>query len=445
MLAFLYSIGWLSALWRLGVYLKQDTFDFGLKERLFCWLVFCIPMGKLLYFHFSGLIGLKITFVVWTLIGGFACFWSLCLKRIKLSALLLFCALLFFPVLSLGFLADPWSLIAYTADGQTDSLLARLISLSALVLFMLYVWHFCSTFGVQPLLKAFMDGMIVASIIGVFIFVLVYSGQVGVDELLAISADTHIVSLVYRFNPGANVNEFGILAAYALLLVRFSYPGISGKKLSCIYFLLTFALFFSLTRAAWLAYLFALLLGALIGGKGRFYILLGLTLAPLFVWLVYLINDDFAQLVSSRIALDGGASGDERIEKVMTAFFSGDLSVWNYVFGNGWATNLYMHSVPLQLLYEVGVVGFLFLSMLMFWMLLRLLMRAIVWKDAAVTATFSCVSAFAFFSAFHHTVYHMQTWFILGLGLFFAYSKRGQFESSFLSEKQHFSNIGLSK
>lgn len=426
----LYSAGWLVALAKLVQYLAERNADLRLTDRLFCWLLFCIPLGKLMYGHLPGLVGLKISFVAWSVVGGLLCTWAILTQSVRNDSLGLLALLLVFPLLSLMLLDNPYGILVYTSDDQTDSLLARAVSLFLLVLFMLSVRYHCERLGVQRVVRSFFDGVIATAVIGTVIFILVYSGQVGVDELLPISADTHIVSLVYRFNPGGNVNEFGIVAVYAMMLLRIAYPSISRSRLVFCYSLLVFGLFFSLTRAAWLAFIAALLVGVAVGGRGRGYLIASGVLVPLFVGLIYLINDEFAELVTSRLAFQGGASGDERIEKVMTAFLSGDLHWFNYLFGSGWATNLYMHSVPLQLLYETGLAGFLTMTLLLIALLISLTRLALRKTDPLPMAALACIAAFTLFSAFHHTIYHMQTWFILGIGLYAAGRKLGENRST---------------
>lgn len=419
-LIFLYSIGWIVAISGLLFFLRMHVDGISLNGRLFCWLIFCLPLGKLLYFHVPGLMGLKIVFLGWAIIGiglSLAYFIS---SGVKIQYFLVLIGIIIFPLISLFLLDDFSSLLVYTADGQSDSILARFFSLCILVIFMIYSKIFCEKYGPQLLIKSFVEGVIAACCIGIVIFISVYMQMVGVDELLPISADTHIVSLIYRFNPGGNVNEFGILSVYALILLRIAFPALSTRTVLFIYLLLIFSLFFSLTRAAWVAYIFSLAIGVLIGGRGRVYILICLAIAPLFVGIISLINDDLTYLVTSRFALEGGAGGDERIDKVLSSLIVDNINPWKFIFGNGWATNLYMHSVPLQLVYEIGLAGFTFLSLILFWLMIRLGVRAIKCSDYGTTAVLLCLIAFVTFSAFHHTLYHMQSWFILGLAYFYA-------------------------
>jgi hypothetical protein len=139
-----------------------------------------------------------------------------------------------------------------------------------------------------------------------------------------------------------------------------------------------------------------------------------LTFLCVFV-IVYNVRSDFAELVASRIALEGGASGLERIEKFETAYQEIIRSWWYVFFGLGWATNLYLHSVPLQLMYEVGLVGTLFFFVFFVFILLSFLIKCKHLDPKVAVAVFGCMVVMLVACLFHHTLYHLQTWLVVGL------------------------------
>jgi O-antigen ligase len=192
--------------------------------------------------------------------------------------------------------------------------------------------------------------------------------------------------------------------------------------------LLIFALFFSLTRAAWLAYGGALIAMAIVSKQGRKFMMLAVLAFAALVFMVYQLGGNFANIVVSRFALEGGASGSERLDKVADAFISNGASFLQITVGHGWATNLYLHSVPLQLIYEIGVVGFLIISGVMFWAMFKLFLRARRNVPGALPIL-GCLMAFSICSGFHHTLYHMQTWFIVGLTLYIAFSEKSSIKA----------------
>lgn len=423
-LLLIYPLGWMAAIQsfvKIFYYFPDKTYS--LSDRFLLWIVFLVPMGKLVYFNVPGLMGFKFSFFVWAL-ACMAYFGSwLALKRFGMFRFQIFLLFLFFPIFSLILQGNISELVYYSGDEQSDSLGARLVALVFLMIFSAAIYDLCRRHGFEIVVRFFIHGVITATIVGCFIFFLVLTGVIGVPDLMPISADTHIVDIVYRFNPGGNVNEFGFIAIYALLMMQMGYPSMSRIKQYTLYGLLLFALFFSLTRAAWLAYAGALVLMSAVSGQGRKLLILGTVSFAMIVLIVYQLGDEFSNIVVTRFAVEGGASGDERLEKATEAFLSNEVSILQIIFGHGWATNLYLHSVPLQLIYEIGIAGFLLTSSAMGWAIIKLIVRVRRNLPGALPLL-GCLTAFAIGSAFHHTIYHMQTWFVVGLILYIAFSPK---------------------
>lgn len=423
-LLLLYPLGWLAAI---SQFIKtanhNEKLNLSLNEKFLLWLIYLVPMGKLIYFNIPNLMGFKFSFLIWSAVCIFTFGSWFSLKLFNFHRFLIFGLLLFFPIISLILRGDYSDLLYYSGDEQSDSLGARLASLIFLMMFSLAVLDLCLKYGYGIVIRSFLDGVVTAVIIGCLIFILVYAGFIGVSDLMPISADTHIVDIIYRFNPGGNVNEFGLISIYALLMFRLGYPKASTLSQYLIYGLLLFALFFSLTRAAWLAYGGALFAMALISGRGRKILIFAIISFAVLVFIVYQLNDDFANIVLTRFAFEGGASGDERLDKLETAFFSTNVSIWKILFGYGWATNLYLHSVPLQLIYEIGIAGYLLFSAVMAWSIIKLIIRIRNGFHSSLPI-FGCLVAFSINSTLHHTLYHMQTWFLLGLVTYFSFSPK---------------------
>lgn len=423
-LAVLYASGWFFAIRKWFDFRRVEWVGLSRPDKIFLWVVFTVPLGKLIFFHVPGLIGFKFSFLFWSLFIALFFTKNLFDLKFRPREILLFLFLLIPPSLSLFARGDVEGLLVYSADGQSDSLLARWVSYVLLVLFMFYTVNFIKRKGVELVARLFIDGLLVASWIGLSIYVAVYIGAIGVDQLLPISADTHLIDNVYRFNPGSNVNEFGVLAAYGLFLLPLKQFD-SKNGLLIARSLLLFALFFSLTRAAWVAFAFALLLSSLLVPAYRMKVV-GMFLGFICVFvLVYSVSSDFAELVTSRIALDGGASGLERIEKFEAAYQEVIRSSWYILFGLGWATNLYMHSVPLQLMYEVGLLGTLCFLLFFVFVLLSFLIKFKRLDPKISVAVFGCMVVMLVASIFHHTLYHMQTWLVVGLFAGVALEKAG--------------------
>ncbi len=393
-------------------------------DRFLLWIIYLVPLGKLVYFNIPGLSGFKFSFLIWSITCLFICgFWLAGLKRSSYQRFMVFFVFLLFPILSLIFRGNFDELLYYSGDEQNDSLGARLAALIFLMMFSTAVFDLCCRHGLEVVMRAFVDGVTTATLVGCVIFALVFAGVIGVLDLEPISADTHIVDNIYRFNPGGNVNEFGLIAIYALFMLKIAYPAVSRIKLFATSGLFLFALFFSLTRAAWLSYAGALVAMAVVSGRGRKLLFYAVLSFAVMIFIVYNINDEFANIVVSRLAFEGGASGDDRLDKVDAAFFTNNVSILQLFFGHGWATNLYMHSVPLQLIYEIGIAGYMLASIAMALAIFKLIIRSRREVPGALSL-FGCLIAFCIDSVLHHTLYHMQTWFIIGLILYVGFSPR---------------------
>lgn len=441
LLLFLYSLGWIIAITRLlKINYGAPTKALPILDRLLLWVIYLVPLGKLVYFHVPGLIGFKLVFLIWSIICLLFLGYLFSTKRSGFHRLTVLTIFLFFPFLSLMLRGNFAELIYYSADNQVDSLGARFIALMFLMIFSIAIFDLSLRRGIELVLRFFLDGVMMALFIGIIIFALVFMGMIGVADLEPLSADTHIVGSIYRFNPGGNVNEFGLIAIYGLLWARFAYPFASKFKQFAIYGLLIFALFFSLTRAAWLAYAGSLIVMALVSGHGRKLLFVGASSFAIFTYFIYQLNNELANIVVSRFSFDGGPSGEERLNKIASAFsFNAELNWLELLFGKGWATNLYLHSVPLQLIYEIGILGFLLITGTLVWTFFKLVMRARQ-KVPGALESLGCLVAYCIFSSFHHTLYHMQTWFILGLILYIAYTPL-----QVLQTKKSYSNLRIQK
>lgn len=90
------------------------------------------------------------------------------------------------------------------------------------------------------------------------------------------------------------------------------------------------------------------------------------------------------------------------------------------VIGNGWASDPAVHSVPLQILSESGIVGmgaFLFFSVSL---LLRLLKSIRISSGEARSVAIGVMAALIGYTSYLMTdigLYQIQTWFLVGLGL----------------------------
>ena len=417
MLATIYTSGFLFAIIFLFAILLARK-DLPFQDKLLLFSVSLIPLGKLIYLPIPGFYGLKVPFLVTSLVS---LYW-IARHKLKVNIAILFVPAIF-AGMSLAWLEDPSWLFLYAyreragitgLTGTTESVLLRVVSF---VLLLLYCSSVYSCLRQRPLntyvfARYFIYGTLASSFVGSIFFTQVWQGNFSVEDLAPISVDSHIVGNFYRFNPGANVNEFSMILAFAMILLAFSRFSYFKTRL----FLLIFVLceFATLTRGSWIALIVAYLVGQLFNRKSSTMLVRGSALAVfLMVMLAFLysFSPEMQQIIESRTALELGASGEERIEKFSYVFDRVVDSPFRLLFGYGWATNLYVHSVYLQVLYEIGLVGLIvFLSSIMLF-LRNVINMAVGPHKAALVGV--CVFI-AVVAATQHNLYHTQTWLMIG-------------------------------
>ncbi len=382
------------------------------KEKLLISLASIIPLGKLIYFPIPGLMGLKVQFIFASLAGLLAL-----LSGITPRQWILFFGLIVFPFFSVIFLEDYGVFIVNNLYGedQIDSVLFRLVTLVLLISFMFFVSNTIkrNPFLIKDVSVAFISGAIASCFVGILIFIGIWYQTLSVQDLLPISSDTHVVDKFYRFNPGANVNEFSMILAFSIFMLPLTgYSAIKKRLLFLVFLILEFA---TLTRASWLALLFSFLVVIILKKHSLNKILVGsLSLVCLCVlfYIIIISNPFLHDLFVSRTSFDIGASGYERLEKFDYVLSRLGTSEFRLFFGYGWSTNLYVHNVYLQILYEVGLLGLLVFCGYFCFLFSRVLkINTHRFKEFSIsTLVFIAVCAGA-----HHTLYHVQTWFMIAL------------------------------
>jgi hypothetical protein len=380
-------------------------------DRLFLVVLAMVPLGKLVYFPVPWLMGFKFCFLFLCLALPFLAV-RYCTAKVETT--FLFPLLFLIPAaMSLAFLSDITMLFKYSIGGeQTDSVLARFVALAALAMFACWVARFVVRVpkGFRTIAVVYTDALLFATLVGYVITVLVFVGRLTVEDLLPISADTHLVDIVYRFNPGANVNEFGMLLGYGIMFVLWlDWPG-WRKKLYLTLFIL--AEFLTLTRACWIGVSIGLIVYVLMVARNKVRNLVAIAAVLLVIVALISLDPDVSKIMISRTVMDIGASGAERLDKYALAYDEVMSSPWRLLFGFGWSTNLYIHSVPLQLLYETGLIGFLG-YVLIGAVAFKKYLWALPSSDKSLMVPL--MTMMFIFGSVHHTIYHMQSWLIIGL------------------------------
>lgn len=237
-----------------------------------------------------------------------------------------------------------------------------------------------------------------------------------------------------RIAPGTFANEYGeilqvmgIFLMGALFLRRDYLRGFKRAGAYTLLFCVTLALVFNFTRISWLAFLLgALAMSALSDRPFKMFFSMGLGTSLVFGALTYisLQFDAFNPLLSigqrfGELTDISQASAGTRLVywKVAWAYF-----VEHPLWGIGWGKLVQTHNLPLELLAEVGIVGFISFYALMLW-LLGLFLKAYYLLPSEshlkvpllsiILAFLSCL----FFDLTNHGQFHFVFWYLIALGL----------------------------
>ncbi|WP_019556947.1 O-antigen ligase family protein [Thiomicrorhabdus arctica] len=414
MLSILYSLGYFAfVIIALKIFIFQKI-TYSWVEKLLIFSVSLIPLGKLIYFPIPGLTGLKFSFIY----GAIVSFIWLMVRGVHSNVLFIF-MILIIPLASLLYIENiNWVFLYKLNAEQNESSALRFLTILILVLYstVIYSAIYKNPRMLSTVAEYFILGTIYASIIGAGISLMVLTGNLDSAGLEPISAGVHIIHMAgvnfYRFNPGANVNEFSMILAYAIFLTPFTKFSKRKKYILIIAFLiLEFA---TLTRASWLALILSTFLATFfmpIFKKNVKWTLSIVVLFLLIFFVIYNSSQEVKYLIDSRTSFNMGASGQERLEKFEYVFNAVSSDVLRLMFGFGWATNMYVHNVPLQLLYEVGLIG-----LLTFVIGIVLYTGGIFRMERSLQkGLLIAILAFIIIVSFmHHNLYHVQTWFMLG-------------------------------
>ena len=396
-----------------------------MSDVLFLIGVSLIPIGKLFYLPIPGLVSVKAAFIFTSVVGGTSLLLSF-IKGAQRFALLpfIFCIP---ALLSLIFLYPPSqaSFVAAPADvAEGGSTLLRLISVFLTSAYCSYTIVYVSKNdgAERDIATYYIVATLFATVIGAFIFYGIFFGQLSRADVVPVSVqEVHIVGRLFRFNPGANVNEFGQIVGYALLMLRWTGWRTHWKLLAAVLLLIAETL--SLTRGAWVGLVVAYLLYAVFtDSKQRTRLIVTGGLAFALVLVVALNWHLLDAVLASRTSLGASAGGNARLvtaSAVIQALTSSPLRLF---FGFGWSADIfsssfgfgdisYIHSVPLMMLFDTGIVGVAIC--LVAFVAIGRFVYANIRQDFDIII--GLMSFMFTVSLFEHNFFHVQTWLIVGL------------------------------
>ena len=237
-----------------------------------------------------------------------------------------------------------------------------------------------------------------------------------------------------RISPGTFANEYGeVLQTTGILLCGWLYlipqsPAMRRWRPAYLTLLgvLVTALIINFTRASWLVFsvgalsifVLARLAGVRIG-------LLALAFGGILRGLFYLSN----RIAEANLVVSVGERFGE-LSDVTTSSAGQRLDTWQVAWeaflqhpwiGNGWGLYVFTHNVPLQLLAEVGLLGFVAFYALMGWVGVRMLSawwraRNPLLKGLQITLFLAFGGCLAF-DLTNHGVFHFVLWLTIAVGL----------------------------
>lgn len=400
------------------------------SEVFFILGVCLVPIGKLFYMPLPGFVSIKAAFVYAAVVGGvtFLLSW---LRGIDRFALVPFVFLV--PILlSIMFMAPQfYGAFLSSPDGSGNgTIMLRLVSIAITSMYAAAVLIHVSTNpnAVRDVAVYYVGASLFATAVGAIMFYGIFVGQLTIVDITPVTVDEpHISGRFFRFNPGANVNEFGQVVGYALLMLRWT-----GWK-PWIKFFAAIALlgaeFLSLTRGAWLATVVAYVVFALLSRpteRARF-IVGGTVIAAIFLAVV--LNIDFLNdIIATRTSISAGAGGEDRLRSAAALYDALTSSPMRLVFGYGWTADVfaasygfgfaYIHNVPLMMLFDTGLLGVsIYLVTLI--TLGRFVFGNIAEEDRNIVA--ALITFMFTVSLLEHNFFHVQTWLIIGLILGMAF------------------------
>ncbi len=395
-----------------------------LTDVLFLLGVSLLPIGKLFLIPGARLVSVKAGFIFTTIV---ACITMLLafIRGVEKFAFVPF--LIMLPVLlSILFLFEPLQDIFVSSEGEGafGTPLLRVISILFTCIYCAYVLVYVAQNknAKRDIAIYYTLATLFAIAIGMFITYGLFTGTVTRNDLMPVSVeDVHVAGRIFRFNPGASVNEFGEIIAYAIFMLR--WTGWTPKQKMLAAGALLVAEFLSLTRGAWLGLVVGYLAYALSSSrKMRRRIYMGAGALVSLMLVVIASFPELRELLVTRTSIQRSAGTDDRIETAISALTALNDSPMRMLFGYGWSSDIfspnlgfenlgYIHSVPLMFLFDTGLIG-VTICIFIFYVFGRFV-YANAREDRDIIAG---MIAFMFtISLVEHVFFHVQTWLIFGL------------------------------
>lgn len=293
----------------------------------------------------------------------------------------------------------------------------------------------CDELGKVRLIRSFLNGYFYSLLIGYVFFVGYYGGLFGLEFLEKFHVLVQFGYGILRFSPGSYPNEYGIVSSFVLslltllLIYRNKLDGladafadlVTAGRLIIFYVLTLVALFLTTTRAAYIAYILALLY-IFLSHANLFKSIKFAFIFLFFFVLILVVAQQFYDIIgilmgSYEAIFDKQASAYERLVAWESAYAN---FLKHPILGTGFGSSDMIHNTYLQLFFGLGIggVALLLISMAMFmahagWFNL-FFARRVATNDHAFLlgkAKVLAIIHIAWFAVSNHNLNHFLTWF----------------------------------
>ncbi|MBS0615260.1 MAG: O-antigen ligase family protein [Verrucomicrobia bacterium] len=273
------------------------------------------------------------------------------------------------------------------------------------------------------LLNIYIKSYLLSLAIGYILYIGFFTHLWPLDVLEFFSVLTQSAYGFLRFSPGSYPNEYGIVSSFVLSVITWLLFTHRGPKTTLIllYSVVFVALLLTTTRTAFVTYFCVL---CFMAWKNR-SILKTAAFLSLFVTVTFaflqLFHIDIAAVFAIGFTLDNLESGTlfDRLSHWSRSFSSFKEQPF---LGGGFSSEINLHNLYLQLLFELGVGGILALVLgfiLSLWEKGYVAFKCTSKEDPLLLmVTISGLIHVLLFAATNHNLNHHLTWLIVFYGLF---------------------------